>query len=92
MFSYNDYLDGICTHKEYAAQFNPIKPELGKTYVQRKGQWNEFHYLVVYLDEKVALCKAVKGLFIGDYELFYANNGFRKNDTHAGNRLMEEVL
>lgn len=94
-YSYSDIHEN-CTWKEYIDQFNPIKLELGKTYVQNKGKWDEHHFQIVFVDEKIAVgievYSAIGEFAIGGYTMFYVDNGFKYNDAQRPSyRLTEEV-
>lgn len=83
-YSYSDIYEN-CTHKEYIDQFNPVRLELGETYIQAKGTWHEKHYLILFCNEKIALGitvgSSIGATLIGEYDLFYVANGFKYCDT-----------
>lgn len=94
-YSYSDIYNE-CTFKQYIDQYNPIKLELGKSYIQSKDTWHEKHYVILFIDDKIAIGKSIYNKigdkFIGDYDLFYLDNGFKYNDTvRPCYRLTEEI-
>lgn len=90
-YTYEDYLDGVCTRTEYRNQFNPPKLELNKTYVQAKKTWHERHYLIIFIDNNIALGKCIYNVisdkFIGDYSLFNVNDGWSYDNSNDVYRL-----
>lgn len=94
-FTYSDIGEN-CTLKEYINQYSPIKLEVGKTYVQAKETWHEKHYKIIFSDAKIAIgvvvYNAISDEFLGDYELFNVNNGFKYQDSQRPDyRLTEEA-
>lgn len=90
------YLNGDCTWKQYAAQFNPIKLELNKVYLQESASWSKKHYKIIFVDDKIAVGISVYDQicqkYIGQYDIFDVNDGFRYNDKLRYNyRLIREV-
>lgn len=93
-YTYSD-IGESCSWKEYIDQYRPIKLELNKVYIQGKGTWQEMHYKITFCDDSIALgvkvYSAISMQFIGDYELFYVDNGFKYQDMQAPSyRLTEE--
>lgn len=37
----------MCTKEQFIEQYNPIKLELGKTYLQESSSWAKKHYKIV---------------------------------------------
>jgi hypothetical protein len=96
-FSADDYCEGRCTRQQFIEQYDPIKLELGKVYIQDKGSWSEKHYKIIFMEDEIALgvsvYNAIGDRFIGDYVLFYLENGFKYKDVvRPSYRLSEEVL
>lgn len=92
-YTYQEYEDGLCTKKEYRQGLNPPKIEVGEIYIQAKGTWHEHHFKIIYIDGNVAFAKSVyneiSNKFIGDYELFNVDDGFKYNDARETYRLSE---
>lgn len=96
-FSLSDYTEGVCSRDEWIKQHNPITLEVGKTYISRKGTWEETHYKILFNDGYI--CTAVKvydAIYkrhgqTKDYDLFYTENGFKYGDiVRPFYRLTEE--
>lgn len=96
-FTASDYCRGECTRKEFIEQYKPIKLEVGKVYRQISDTWAEKHYKIIFVDNKIALgisvFNKISNKFIGDYEMFYVNDGFKHNDIiRPSYRLIEEIV
>jgi hypothetical protein len=91
----SEYLDNDCTRHEYEQQFNPIKLEVNKVYIQGLNTWHEKKYKIIFQDEKISLGICVYNKismeFIGDYELFNTNTGFKYNDVRIPDYQLIEV-
>ena len=96
--SYSDaVIDGDLTPKQYYEQFKTITPELGKSYYQHKGTWQEFIFTIIFVDEKIALGKAKNPFSNGSgyyYTVFISSGvmaGWKDKDSRPSYRLTEEV-
>lgn len=96
-FTSSDYSEGLCTRKQFVDQYSPIRLEVGKVYQQESELWCHKQYKILYIDNHIAvgICVAnsISNRFIGDYEMFYVNDGFKYNDTLRPNyRLVREIV
>ena len=85
-YTNSDIYDGVCTSKQYADQFLSVIPEVGKTYLQNPGKWDEKEYTIVFADDKIAIGVAKDTFIKGttDYTLFYSSGiyaGWKYQDT-----------
>lgn len=91
--SSSEYYEVHGTYNGYKEQWDSEKPELGKVYacdadiVFRKWKWTEF--IIVFIDEKVALGKSIKPDYFGsrEYRLFNVKDGFKYQDDRPFYRL-----
>lgn len=95
-YTQKEYLDGDCTWKQYAAQFNPIKLELYKIYLQESASWAKKHFKIIFTDDKIAVgisvYNQISNKYIGEYCIFDVNSGFKYDDKLRYNyRLICEI-
>ena len=94
-YSYSDIHNG-CTFKQFIDQYDPIKIEIGKTYIQSKGTWHEKHFVILFIDDKISVGKCVYNKigkkFVGEYDFFYVDNGFKYNDIVRPSYRLSEVI
>ena len=80
------------TYEQYYQQFSPIKLELGKTYVQHPGSWQEQQYLIVYVGHGVAVGISEHSTFGTNRDLFISEGlrgGWRNDDGRPQYRLQK---
>lgn len=100
----NDLLDEIDYLEQRKIQYNKwkaeksIKLELGKTYLQESDSWAKRHFLIVFIDDKIAIGKQVWcGIYnsntkgCNDYEIFLKDTGERYQDGRLAYALTKEV-
>jgi hypothetical protein len=91
--NYTDYNDLDEDGDPIEKEIEGIELELNKIYVQNQSEWNETHFLIIFIDDKIALGKSILSkvvLSIGDYAIFNKNNGTKYN-SQLGYRLTREV-
>jgi len=95
-YNYSDISDGVCTAKQYTDQFTSVIPEVGKTYVQNPGQWNEHKFTILFVDDKIALGISKDSIMKGtiEYTMFYscgAFAGWKYDDTARPSYRLQEI-
>lgn len=94
-FKYSD-IHRNCTLEQWINQYNPIRLEVGKIYQQESESWCKKQYKILFVDDKIAIGisihNTISDRYIGEYCLFYVDNGFKYNDMiQPSYRLVKEV-
>ena len=81
---------GGMSHEEYYRQFGPIELELGKSYVQHPGTWQERIFKIVFVGHGVAVGVSEKSNLGTQKQLFTAEglaSGWKHHDNRPSYRL-----
>jgi hypothetical protein len=88
---YEDYQDCDSDGEPTTKEIDGVELELGKVYSQASSSWSEKHYLIIFIDDKVAVGRSIynqiSNKYIGDYEIFNKNNGMKYQDGRLAYRI-----
>lgn len=94
MLKYNSPIDAYeqtGDGKAYYLQWKPVTLEIGKTYFQAKGNWQEKQYKVLAIVDDVAVCEVVNdtsvfGLSQNGLKCLFHVSGYRSGWKYGDDR------